>query len=144
MAVVCGGGCRSDLGLAFIQVRETTTVDRGQARRARSKSAIQGGTSAYARSRIARGNRWFWFICPRCKRRTPKTLAPFAIRYGMDVPTIDIAKFAACQRCGHFGALLQRPSMDGIGVDMALEPFPAELAMQGGLPGRGQRQIRDV
>jgi len=77
------------------------------------------------------GYRWFWFLCPACDRRTPKTLAPFAIRYGMDVPTIDVAKFATCQACGHRGALLQRPSMNGIGADLMLESFPAELAAQG-------------
>jgi hypothetical protein len=77
------------------------------------------------------GYRWFWFLCPTCERRTPKALAPFAIRYGMAVPTIDVAKFATCQRCGHRGALLQRPSMNGIGADLMLEPFPGELAARG-------------
>jgi len=77
------------------------------------------------------GYRWFWFVCPRCNRRTPKALAPFAILYGMNVPTINIARLATCQRCGHFGALLQRPSMEGIGSDMGLEEFRAELATQG-------------
>jgi len=77
------------------------------------------------------GYRWFWFVCARCNRRTPKALAPFAIKYGFDVPTIDVAMLATCQRCGHVRALLQRPSMEGIGADMMLEPFPAELALQG-------------
>jgi hypothetical protein len=77
------------------------------------------------------GYRWFWFWCPRCDRRTPKALAPFAIKYGFAVPTIDVAKLATCHGCGHLGALLQRPSMEGIGKDMMIEPFPAELAAQG-------------
>jgi hypothetical protein len=77
------------------------------------------------------GFKWFWFICPSCERRTPKALAPFAIRYGMNVPTVDVAKFATCQACGHRGALLQRPSMNGIGSDLMMEPFPAELAARG-------------
>jgi len=80
---------------------------------------------------LSKAYKWFWFICPRCNRRTPKALAPFAIRYGFDVPTIDLAKFGVCQGCDHVGALLQRPSMEGIGSDMALEPFPVELAAQG-------------
>jgi hypothetical protein len=80
---------------------------------------------------MRKGYGWVWFICPRCNRRTPKALAPFAIRYGFDVRVIDLRPFATCQRCGHAGALLQMPSMEGIGADMMMEPFPAELAMQG-------------
>lgn len=77
------------------------------------------------------GYSWCWFICPRCNRRTPKALAPFAIRYGLNVPTIDLRPFARCMRCGHSGALLQMPSIQGIGGELEMEPFPAELAMQG-------------
>ena len=72
-----------------------------------------------------------WFVCPRCNRRTPKALAQFAIKYGLDVPLIDMRMLATCQRCGHTGALLQRPSTEGIGAEMMLEPFPIELAAQG-------------
>src|SRR5689334_17587644 len=49
------------------------------------------------------GYRWFWFICARCDRRTPKALAPFAIKYGLNIPTIDVAKLATCQRCRKVG-----------------------------------------
>jgi hypothetical protein len=80
------------------------------------------------RQELADGYSWFWFLCPVCDRRTPRALAPLAIRCGMDVPTIDIARAAMCLGCGHKGALLQRPSLDGTGSDQALEPFPAELA----------------
>ncbi len=47
------------------------------------------------------GYRWFWFRCPNCGRRAPRAIAAFAIRYGMNVPTVDIARFATCQNCRH-------------------------------------------
>ena len=80
---------------------------------------------------MRKGYGWVWFICPRCNRRTPKALAPFAIRYGLNVPLIDLRPFARCMRCGHSGSLLQMPSVQGICGELELEPFPAELALQG-------------
>ena len=77
------------------------------------------------------GCSWFWFLCPNCHRRTPRALAPFAIRYGMGVPIVYVAKFAVCQGCRHRGALLQRPAVVGAGADMSREAFPTELALRG-------------
>jgi hypothetical protein len=108
-------------------MQEDIAKTRSPAARARSKP----GPPPTLIEELRAGYGWFWFICPRCNRRTPKALAPFAIKYGMDVPTIEVAKFATCQECGHFGALLQRPSMGGVGADLMLEPFPAELASRG-------------
>jgi hypothetical protein len=109
------------------QLKQSLEKSHSPAARVRSKP----GPPPTLGQELHDGYKWFWFICPQCDRRTPRALAPFAIRYGMNVPTIDIAKFATCQACGHFGALLQRPSMEGIGAEMAIEPFPAELATQG-------------
>jgi hypothetical protein len=39
------------------------------------------------------GYRWRCFWCPRCDHHSPMALAPFAIRYRMDVSTVDVAKF---------------------------------------------------
>jgi len=108
-------------------LRQDVARSRSPAARARSKP----GPPPTLGEELRDGYRWFWFVCPSCERRTPKALAPFAIRYGMDVPTIDVAKFATCQGCGHHGALLQRPSMNGVGAELMLEPFPAELATRG-------------
>lgn len=80
---------------------------------------------------MRKGYTWCWFICPLCDHRSPMALAPFAIRYGMDVPTIDVAKFLRCSRCGHVGALLQRVSMHGIAGALELEPFPADRISDG-------------
>jgi hypothetical protein len=108
-------------------LKQSIAKSRSPVARARSKL----GPPPTLGQELCDGYKWFWFLCPQCNRRTPKALAPFAIRYGMDVSTIDIAKFATCQGCGHFGALLQRPSMEGIGNEMTIEPFPAELATRG-------------
>ena len=77
------------------------------------------------------GYRWAWFNCPVCDHRSPMALAPFAIRYGMDVPVIDVAKFMTCSRCGHVGALLQRASMLGISSELEMEPFPVDRISDG-------------
>jgi hypothetical protein len=75
--------------------------------------------------------RWLWFECPRCLRRSPRALVPYAIRYGFDATAVALASSAVCVTCGHRGALLKRPSMIGTGRDLCVETFPAELATRG-------------
>jgi hypothetical protein len=80
---------------------------------------------------MRKGYGWFWFWCPRCDHRSPMTLASFAIRYGMDVPTIDVAKFVTCSKRHHAGALLQRPSVIGVAGELEIEPFPVDRISSG-------------
>jgi hypothetical protein len=108
---------------------ETKGGSAGQhANAASPRPRAKPGPPPTLRQELEDGYSWFWFLCPVCDRRTPRALAPLAIRCGMDVPTINIARAATCLGCGHIGALLQRPSLEGTGSELALEPFPAELA----------------
>src|SRR5690348_3893568 len=100
-------------------------------KKATARRRAQPGPPPTLIEEMQAGYRWFWFWCPLCERRTPKALAPFVVRYGPKVPTIDVAKRGACSACGHRGALLQRPCVEGTGADMMIEPFPAHLAMRG-------------
>jgi hypothetical protein len=85
-------------------------------------------------------NTFFLFAINRLPVRLPPTMAHSLMSKVAATPPFRVtlaARFLADDSFGFnlidqtFGALLQRPSIEGIGKDIALEEFPAALATRG-------------
>jgi len=80
------------------------------------------------RQELNGGDKWMWFWCPVCLHHGPLALAPLAMVFGMEIATVDAAKYVTCSACGHRGATLQRPHLSGTAGNLEAERFPIEIA----------------
>jgi hypothetical protein len=70
-----------------------------------------------------------WLHCTKigCTHYAPAAMAPFVIRWGADTSSDVLRQRARCTRCGHKGAVTQRPGYE-MGWLRLFSPFPIERA----------------
>lgn len=91
----------------------------------RHRRTLLGAVPTLAQLR-REGCPWVRIYCrnPACGHSGALALVPIMIRWGGETSTDRLRGCARCTRCGHKGAVIQRPSW--VDLNVGFEPFPSQ------------------